>query len=319
MSECPICDKRCQLDFIAKYDGECSNNCRFTRILNISDEIISMEGVEGQKIHNMVFADLVAHRRSERMDRRYYWNKNSDDCFSYEGSMAYINVATLMKNYPEWMLDRYDMVLLNAYHLHKGFPFNTGFDGDSEERLTMMTDEDKSCFVLSNSILDAMVELGYFTKNNNVLYFTQKSWTRIAELIQKNEGSKSVFIAIGYKNTEDIVLVLKETITEAGYVPVVMVETHHNNQIVPEMFEYIRRCRFLIMDTTFPNLGAYYEAGLASGLGKPTILTCRKDAKDSDDKGMGPHFDVAQQSMVIWKDLNDLKEKLAERIEMTID
>lgn len=40
---------------------------------------------------------------------------------------------------------------------------------------------------------------------------------------------------------------------------------------------------------------------------------------ESQERDVCPHFDVAQQLMVIWKDLKDLKEKLAERIEMTID
>jgi hypothetical protein len=41
-----------------------------------------------------------------------------------------------------------------------------------------------------------------------------------------------------------------------------------------------------------------------------------KEAFDIDTSR--PHFDIAQKSMIVWKDINDLIEKLTNRIKATI-
>ena len=93
-------------------------------------------------------------------------------------------------------------------------------------------------------------------------------------------------------------------------------DVEHNNQIVPEIRSRIERCSFLVMDCTHPNLGAYYEAGIAVGLGKEVIICCSKESFESDDSR--PHFDIAQQSMIVWKDHDDLSERLTKRIKATV-
>ena len=85
---------------------------------------------------------------------------------------------------------------------------------------------------------------------------------------------------------------------------------------MPEIFYEIERSKFLVVDVTFPNYGAYYEAGYAQALGKQVIMCCRKTEFDSD--GGRPHFDVAQKSMIVWKDEEELIERLRKRIEATV-
>ena len=67
---------------------------------------------------------------------------------------------------------------------------------------------------------------------------------------------------------------IRAGIIEAGYSPEFIDEIIHNHQIVPEMLRLIRESRFLILDITDPNYGAYYEAGYALGLGKEVIISC---------------------------------------------
>ena len=61
----------------------------------------------------------------------------------------------------------------------------------------------------------------------------------------------------------------------------------------------IRRCRFLIADLSDDNAGAYWEAGIAEGPGKPVIYICRE--------GMKTHFDTDHRQTVRW-DLNALDD-----------
>ena len=81
------------------------------------------------------------------------------------------------------------------------------------------------------------------------------------------------------------------------------------------MFFEIERSKFMVVDVTFENSGAYYEAGYAQALGKEVIVCCSKEILDGPNK---PHFDIAQKQIIDWTDLADLKERLKRRIEATV-
>lgn len=53
---------------------------------------------------------------------------------------------------------------------------------------------------------------------------------------------------------------------------------------------------FVIADLTHDNLGAYWEAGYAEGLGKPVIYTCEKSKFDSTQT----HFDTNHHLTIPW-------------------
>jgi hypothetical protein len=74
------------------------------------------------------------------------------------------------------------------------------------------------------------------------------------------------------------------------------------------MQERIREARFLIVELTHANLGAYWEAGFATGLGKPVIYTLRKGEK--------AHFDVEHWLRIEW-DPENMIDAL-ERVKATI-
>ncbi len=143
-----------------------------------------------------------------------------------------------------------------------------------------------------------------------------EGWKRIDTLIKNDNDSKQGFIAMAFvKENDYISSTIKNALNDLGYFGMRIDEKEHNNQIVPEILHEIQRSKFLIMDMTIPNNGAYYEAGYANGLGKPVILCCKKETFDSENR---PHFDVIQNSMIIWEDELDLKERLKKRIEATI-
>ena len=277
-----------------------------------------MDGVEKERICNMIFFDLVSHKPTEKIDRHYLLGPKDGELTSVQGFIAHINVSAMMKGYPFWMLDRFDMALRNSYYYFEGLPIldDSRYTSDLK-RICMCDSVGQGEYT---QFIQLMKASGYLVDGDvQQLVYTQKAWDRLSELIQRHEGSNLVFIALGYTGTSEIRKSIKEAVVEAGYEPVVMDETQHNNLIVPEMFDYIKRCRFLIMDMTYPNYGAYYEAGLARGMGKQTILTCRSVEMHSKDSGVRPHFDVAQQSTVVWDNFEDLKVKLVTRIKMTID
>ena len=136
-------------------------------------------------------------------------------------------------------------------------------------------------------------------------------WQRVENLEIEEKNNKKVFIAMAFgKETDDTREALKLGITHAGYEPILIDELTHNHQIVPEMFNKIRESKFLVIDISIPNTGAYYEAGYAHGLGKEVIFCCKDTSFYSHEKNMRPHFDISQKQMIIWEDENDLSKKL---------
>jgi hypothetical protein len=78
----------------------------------------------------------------------------------------------------------------------------------------------------------------------------------------------------------------------------------------------IRRSRFVIVDLTNENRGAYWEAGFAEGLGKPVIYTCEQ----SFFKKSGTHFDTNHHHTIVWQatDLTSAALQLKDTIRATL-
>ena len=151
-------------------------------------------------------------------------------------------------------------------------------------------------------------------------YFTLSLKGR--ELIDgmKKQTLKQGLIAISFSEKSERTLdAIRKGIVNAEYVPIVISEKEYNGQIVPEIFHEISRSMFLVMDSTVPNHGAYYEAGYAKGLKIPVIFTCKKDVfEKGDGKLIKPHFDIIQENHIIWEDEEELTKRLKKRIEATV-
>ena len=80
---------------------------------------------------------------------------------------------------------------------------------------------------------------------------------------------------------------IRQGIKSAGYVAIFIDEVEHNDFITPELLKYIRDSKFVVVDLSHQNNGAYFEEGYAMGLGKPVIQLCKKDVR--------LHFDIAQK------------------------
>lgn len=105
---------------------------------------------------------------------------------------------------------------------------------------------------------------------------------------------------------------IKAGVQDAGYKPLVIDEEYFPGKIDDEIIAEIRRSRFLVADFTHGDDGVRgavsYEAGFAYGLDKPVIFTCKVD-----QVGSLP-FDTRQYSHILWKDADDLRQQLTNRI-----
>ena len=153
--------------------------------------------------------------------------------------------------------------------------------------------------------------------NNNRYRISVNGWKHIAELTRSQEGVKQGFIAMSFDdNVKYIGDIFQQAIRQAGFEPRIIKDKEHNNYIMPEIFHEIKASKFVVVDITKPNYGAYYEAGYAQALNKEVIVCCKKEVFDNAQTK--PHFDIAQKSMIIWEDEKDLLFRLERRIRATV-
>jgi len=142
-----------------------------------------------------------------------------------------------------------------------------------------------------------------------------KGWERIKELTYGKVQSYKAFVAMKFGDAaldEMYELAIKSAVIEAGFVPYRIDKQEHNDKICDKIIAEIKQSGFLIADFTCHRGGVYFEAGFALGLGKPIIWCCRKDDVDN------LHFDTRQYNHIIWKNAEDLKSQLLNRIKATI-
>lgn len=143
-------------------------------------------------------------------------------------------------------------------------------------------------------------------------------YARLAALDGINTSSRQGFVAMWFHPDMDDAYNngLKLAIEDAGYEPLRIDNVEHNNKIDDEIIAEIRRSRFVVADFTqegdVARGGVYYEAGFAHGLNIPVIFTCHEGALEK------VHFDTRQYNHIVWKDAEDLRERLQQRISATI-
>lgn len=135
-----------------------------------------------------------------------------------------------------------------------------------------------------------------------------------AESVHEEINLKQCFIAMWFDDTfrAEFEPSAKLAIRDAGYEPLAIDYIEHNDKICDQIIAEIRKSRFLVVDFTGGRQGVYYEAGFAHGLGLPVIFT----RKEKDKVPL--HFDIRQYNCIMWKDAEDLRTRLKDRIEATI-
>jgi nucleoside 2-deoxyribosyltransferase len=135
----------------------------------------------------------------------------------------------------------------------------------------------------------------------------EKGWIEIEKTIKRNR-KKQVFIAMKFKDMDNIYNAIYQAVEDAQFIPLRIDKKEHINQISNEIQYEISQSGLIVADVTEQNQGVYFEAGYAIGLNIPVIWTCREDEISKI------HFDTRQYNTIFWKDENDLYEKLKKRI-----
>ncbi len=170
-----------------------------------------------------------------------------------------------------------------------------------------------------NFYIRKAIELGYiendtYDASSEYRLTIPRGWIHISELNKVTRASNQVFIAMWFdeKVNEIWENAFKPAIKHVGFNPIRIDKTEHNEKIDDKIIADISKSALLIADLTGQRQGVYFEAGFAVGIGIPVIWTCRDDHKKKI------HFDTRQYNCIFWKNPEELKEKLINRIEATI-
>ena len=147
---------------------------------------------------------------------------------------------------------------------------------------------------------DTMSELGHPTNLN----LTLLGWDEYEALKGGMRSGKTGFLAMkfGDETLEAFARThLKALIKEQLDYDLVDIRDVSRAGVIDNLMrEQIRDSAFIIADLTHDNLGAYWEAGYAEGLGKPVIYICEK-TKFEETK---THFDTNHCTTVMWTNEN---------------
>ncbi len=276
----------------------------------IGNTVLESDPATQRKLFNLIYEYVLNKPMCGDQNWRFFYQ--TDYKLNEQDEEYYVNLADIP--YPSSLSEKADRVLINLYKLFPEYsdeiinaytPFRAVFSNSEEEDNWL-------------GFLSILCDLGYLKETNRETYkISSKGLQRIEELSRDGNTLIQGFIAMSFdKELTYIAEAIKTAIKESNYFPMIINEKEHNNQIVPEIMHEIDNSRFLVMDVTKQNFGAYYEAGYALGKGKQVIVCCKKEVFDNSESK--PHFDIAQKSIVVWNDEKDLVEKLKKRIRATV-
>lgn len=129
---------------------------------------------------------------------------------------------------------------------------------------------------------------------------TFAGWDHYEELKRGGRVYRKAFMEMKFGDpmlNEVLEQVFKPSALRAGFQLLILTDTPRAGLIDNRMRVEIQASDFVVADLSHDNLGAYWEAGYAEGLGKPVIYTCEK-AKFLQ---ACTHFDTNHHHTVLWE------------------
>lgn len=271
-------------------------------------------------------------------ESRYFTTLSKEKCDEYvlerekgndsHGHPVHLDNDIINSWYPKSFAEKINMILLRLdklsdyigqeiiipKELFYSLMFVDRYKKDGTEVL-LEEDMNRQAYFYINYLIDSeYIKGGTSISDNKVkpITISPKGYQRIDQ-VQMNKGyGRNALVAMKFGNdTLKLREFIKKGIIEADFNPILIDEVQYNEFITPELLSNIRNSRFVVVDLTHQNNGAYFEEGYAMGLGKPVIQLCKKDTK--------LHFDIAQKNTIIWEKEEDIPLRLKNRIKATIE
>ncbi len=293
--------------------------------------------------YNHLLSYLVHNRfKPDNIECRYHTTLQKDICDQYKKKFeqgtghrrpVHMEAGIIENWYPKTFSERVDYILLyinkNTPHIGQeiswsisealGALFIDRYEiGEVKYGQHTLRDEDEWEHDIKY-MLDYLQECSYIEYVDGpsedeafIISLAPNGYRRVDELQKYSSHGRNVLVAMKFgDDTKMLREAIRAGVKAAEYNAIFIDEVQHNDFITPELLKYIRDSKFLVVDLTHQNNGAYFEEGYAMGLGKPVIQLCRQ--------GTVLHFDIAQKNTIMWTTEEDIPEKLRNRIKATID
>lgn len=311
-------------------------------------ELYDLDSFENE-VGNQLAPYLLYHRfrNEEAMEYRYNTPLDKETCDKYNdefnagknthGRPVHMDADMISVWYPKTFSERIDLILL---YINNRIPrigqfvslgmyevFSMLFVDRKEKKQSLFQQksvrwnwrEEIACEDEANYMLDYLQKCQYIEYRDGVneeewieLRLAPDGYARIDMLQKITNNGRNVLVAMKFgDDTKKLREAIRRGISDAGYFAIFIDEVQHNDFITPELLKYIRDSRFVVVDLTHQNNGAYFEEGYAMGLGKPVIQLCQREAK--------LHFDIAQKNTIMWDVEEAIPLMLKNRIIATID
>ena len=249
------------------------------------------------------------------------------------GHPVHMGIDIVGNWYPKSLSERIDYILLKLYERTKHIGQSISFS-EAELYSLLFVDHIESSKDAGDSVFrdvreceaEALYMLEYlkgsklvqstssskYISNTEEITIAPEGYARIDELQRQASAGNNALVAMKFGDeTKPLREAIRLGIQTCGYNAIFIDEVQHNDYITPELLKYIKNSKFVVVDLTHKNNGAYFEEGYAMGLGKPVIQLCKK--------GTDLHFDIQQKNTIMWASESDIPERLSNRIKATID
>ena len=266
----------------------------------------------------------------EKCDR---YRREYDEGINHRGRPVHMDTDIIGNWYPKSFSQRTDLILIKLSERAKHIGQSVELDSAELKSLLFVdrkeislfserTDwrKEADCSAEVDYMLDYLESEQYINRtapsktisSKAIVTLTPKGYARVDAIQKTSSNGHSAFVAMKFGDDTKILReAIRVGIQNAEFNAVFIDEAQHNNFITPEILKHIRDSKFVVVDLTHQNNGAYFEEGYAMGIGKPVIQLCKKDVQ--------LHFDIAQKNTIMWETEEDIPTQLTNRIKATID
>lgn len=287
------------------------------------DKMPDIDGVSGYKLIPKAIKDIKYIVRSLILNG--LWNTKYYDALTKDILLKLLNHY----DYPKTPEEKFNYLFNYLFELQK-------YDGDkiyledlynSEWQKLYLKNDDEFAYYLNalsrKGLIDLNTELGDGSYLNCCINYDGILYK--IELDKSGKNSNNCFVAMSFDD-EDIKEIYLDCLfplinDELKFNPILIKDEHFESDktINDAMIASIKKSRFIIADFTKQKRNVYFEAGYAAGLGLKVIYTCKEEHfKDKDDINKQSAFDTNHFPHIIWKDKDDLRKQLKDKIEAYI-
>lgn len=228
---------------------------------------------------------------------KYYLKKETSIKNNFELTDDWIHNILQNKQLPNPIEQIDNLLLFLGDNYSLGFPIVI-------DNLNKLREEQYMSFIgcLDENNLDFIFKSsenkGYTYIEGGYLTLSINGWTRFDELKKGKTDLNKAFLAMKFNSefiTENLINKIKNSLAEIGYQLESLQDRQKAGLIDDHLRQRIKSSKFLIVDLSDANNGAYWEGGYGEGLGKPVIYICDKERFDKK-----VHFDTNHHLTVMY-------------------